>query len=87
MSATQSAQQFQEIAGRWHHLAERRLAHYTELLSSGRWRRYYADERTFALRMFDVIRAARAWARIAGRQSAAGEVSGRAKGDDLRPAA
>jgi hypothetical protein len=87
MSAEHRGYPLEDAALRWHHLAERRLAYFTDLLLTGRWRRYYADERAFALRMFDVIKAARAWARIAGRQSAAGEASDRIKGDDLRPAA
>ena len=87
MSAAHREDPLEDVALRWHHLAERRLAYYTELLTSGRWRRYYADEKTFAARMLDVIKAARAWARIAGRQSAAPEPAGPAEHDDLRPAA
>jgi hypothetical protein len=37
--------------------------------------------------MLDVIKAARTWARIAGRQSAATEPADRTGNDDLRPAA
>jgi len=33
-----------ELAARWCALAERRLAHLTELFESGRWRRYYTDQ-------------------------------------------
>ncbi len=33
-----------ELAARWCALAERRLAHLTELFDSGRWRRYYSDK-------------------------------------------
>jgi hypothetical protein len=87
MSAAHREHPLEDVALRWHHLAERRLACCRELLSSGRWWRYYADERTFALRMLDVIKAARAWARIAGRQSAAPEPGGPAGHDGLRPAA
>jgi uncharacterized repeat protein (TIGR03809 family) len=87
MSAADRGHPLEDVALRWHHLAERRLAYYTELFNTGRWRRYYADERIFALRMLDVIKAARAWARIAHRQSAAPEAVGSAEHDDLRPAA
>jgi len=87
MSAAHREHPLEDVALRWHHLAERRLGYYRELLTSGRWRRYYADERVFALRMLDVIKAARTWARIAGRQSAAPEPAEPAGHDDLRPAA
>jgi len=87
MSAVHRGQHLDDVALRWHHLAERRLAYYTELLISGRWRRYYADERAFAVRMFDVIKAARVWARIAGRQSAAAQPASSAERDHLRSAA
>ncbi len=33
-----------EIARRWRELAERRRAHFVELYSSGRWRRYYTEQ-------------------------------------------
>ena len=87
MSAEHREDPLEDVALRWHHLAERRLAYYIELLSSGRWRHYYADERAFAARMLDVIKAAHAWARIAGRQTAAPEAASPARHDDLRPAA
>ena len=56
---------FKRIAQRWHDLAERRLDHYTELYRSGRWRHYYTQER-FAMRMLDVIEAAKRWRALAG---------------------
>ncbi len=87
MSAAHREHPLEDVALRWHHLAERRLAYYTELLSSGRWRHYYADERAFAQRMLDVIKAAHAWARIAGRRSAAPEPANRSGADKLRSAA
>ena len=68
MSAEQGAQRFQEIARKWHDLAERRLSHYAELYRSGRWTHYYDSREQFAVRMLDVIRAARAWAKLAGRE-------------------
>lgn len=91
MSAEHRGHLLEEAALRWHHLAERRLAYYTDLFLTGRWRRYYADERAFALRMMDVVKAARAWARIARGQSRdqsrTGTSSSPGKGGDLRPAA
>jgi hypothetical protein len=66
------------VARKWSALAERRLASYAELYRSGRWRHYYT-EKEFAVRMLDVIKAARQWAELA---------SGRRDDrDDLRPAA
>ena len=68
MPAGQGGPRFNELSRRWHDLAERRLAHFTELYHSGRWRLYYATEERFATHMLDVIRAARVWARLAGRE-------------------
>ncbi len=66
MSATQSAAPFDDLSQRWHALAERRLAHFTELHRSGRWRLYYPTEQQFAARMLEVIRAAKVWSELAG---------------------
>ena len=57
-----------EISARWSDLAERRLAYYTELYRSGRWQHYYTRER-FAMRMLDVIKAAKTWRELAERSS------------------
>jgi uncharacterized repeat protein (TIGR03809 family) len=32
-----------DVVARWYGLAERRLAHLTELFETGRWRRYYSE--------------------------------------------
>ncbi len=69
-------------AHRWHELAERRLASYTELYRSGRWRHYYSQEQ-FALRMLDVIKAAKTWRHLASQSW----TTQRSRDDDLRPAA
>ncbi len=66
MPILQGGHRFDEIARQWHDLAERRLAYFTELYRSGRWRHYYSQE-YFALRMLDVIRAAKVWGDIVGR--------------------
>ena len=69
---------YDDVARKWHALAERRRAYIVELRESGRWKHYYT-ERDFALRMLDVIRAARQWAELAP--------ASRNDKDDLRPAA
>lgn len=82
MAVTLGQPPFDDIARRWHDLAERRLAHFTDLYRSGRWQRYYASREQFAARMLDVIRAAKIWAQLAGRNSAPDSAR-----DDLRNAA
>ncbi len=83
MPAVQSEPRFDAIACKWHDLAERRLAYFTELYRSGRWKHYYTREH-FALLISDVIRAAKIWRELAGRRRAEQPV---ARDDDLRPAA
>jgi uncharacterized repeat protein (TIGR03809 family) len=39
-----------EVAQKWRALAERRRAHFVELYHTGRWKRYYSEER-FLLKM------------------------------------
>ena len=55
----------EKIARRWHDLAEQRLAYYTEMYRSGRWKHYYTQE-SFAVRMLDVIEDAKKWRQLAG---------------------
>ena len=52
------------IAQRWRDLAERRRAHFTELYESGRWKKYYGDDRLL-LRMKEVVATAEGWDLIA----------------------
>ena len=66
MPAVQGGDRLSVITRQWHALAERRLAYYTELYRSGRWSRYYSKEH-FALRMLDVIKAAKTWHDLAER--------------------
>ena len=73
-----------EISARWRDLAERRLAYYTELYRSGRWQHYYTRER-FAMRMLDVIKAAKVWGELADKIFATRIPTGR--DDRLRRAA
>ena len=82
MPAVQGGPRLDEIARKWHDLAERRLAYFTELYRSGRWKHYYTQER-FALRMLDVIKAAKVWGELA----APAANSRRCRDDELRPAA
>jgi uncharacterized repeat protein (TIGR03809 family) len=90
MPVTHGGLPFDDLSRRWHDLAERRLRHFVELYRSGRWQRYYASEEQFAARMLDVIRAAKVWARLAGRaQPALADAAAmtRAEPEGLRPAA
>ena len=74
MQAVAGGPDFKTIARKWHDLAERRLDYYTELYRSGRWQHYYTQDR-FAMRMLDVIEAAKRWRALAGipRAGTAGE--------------
>lgn len=85
MQGPPGSPQLQEIAQRWHGLAEQRLAYYTELYRSGRWKHYYNQE-AFAARMLDVIAAAKKWRMLAGRPEAPMPLEA-ARHDFIRPAA
>lgn len=87
MPTAHGEQPFQNLACRWHALAERRLAYYDELYRSGRWRHYYASQEAFAARMVDVIRATRIWADLAGQWLVTLEAQATEDRDDLRSAA
>jgi len=87
MPAEQGGDRLSVIASHWHALAERRLAYFTELYRSGRWQRYYSQEH-FALRMLDVIKAAREWDDLAKRDwRTTAQPAPQKRDDDLRPAA
>ncbi len=81
MPAIQARPRFDEISRKWLDLAERRLAHFTELYRSGRWQHYYTEE-NLAVRMRDVIKAVKIWKELAGQAPAPA-----ADKNDLRPAA
>ena len=83
MPELQGRPRFDEIARKWHDLAERRLAYFTELYRSGRWTQYYSREH-FVLRMRDVIRAVKVWRELAGRRPGQQPAT---RDDELRPAA
>jgi hypothetical protein len=71
---------FDALSRRWLALAERRLLYFGELYSSGRWRHYYATREQFVAQMFEGIKQAKAWARLAGARRLA-----HGRNDDLRP--
>lgn len=64
MSARLPAHALDAAAQKWRDLAERRRAHFLELYTSGRWKRYYNEEQ-FLYRMREAIRVAQRWAEIA----------------------
>lgn len=86
MQALPSGPRFNEIAQKWHDLAQRRLDYYTELYRSGRWKHYYTQER-FAVRMLDVIGAAKKWRDLAGLPKPERPAKPDRRDDNLRPAA
>jgi hypothetical protein len=45
MAVVQGGVRFDQIAAKWHALAQRRLAHARELERSGRWKHFYSEER------------------------------------------
>jgi uncharacterized repeat protein (TIGR03809 family) len=69
MPAHSGGSPLDEISLKWRDLAERRLAYFTELYRSGRWKHYYTPE-AFTERMRDVIKAAKAWSHLAERARA-----------------
>jgi uncharacterized repeat protein (TIGR03809 family) len=54
----------EDIARRWHALAERRREHFADLHHSGRWRKYY-HEHSFQRQMNETARMTDAWSRVA----------------------
>jgi uncharacterized repeat protein (TIGR03809 family) len=52
-----------ETARKWHALAERRRREYVELYRSGRWRRYYSEER-FLAHLREVVQGVESWAKV-----------------------
>jgi uncharacterized repeat protein (TIGR03809 family) len=86
MQALPSRPRLEQIALKWHDLAQRRLDYYTELYRSGRWRHYYTQER-FAVRMLDVVNAAKKWRDLAGLPPAGAAEQASRHDDSMRPAA
>jgi uncharacterized repeat protein (TIGR03809 family) len=72
----------EDVARRWHALAERRRAHFNELHSSGRWRKYYR-EHNFMRQMQETARLAEAWHQVVlGNGVAPPKANGSANGHD-----
>ena len=86
MPAANHGSRLDEIARKWRDLADRRLAYFTELYRSGRWKRYYTQE-SFALRMSDVIKAAKVWRDLANRTAHGLAEEPSRRDDRMRPAA
>ena len=72
MTTPSDASRYQHALERWRVLAERRLEHMTMLYETGRWRRYFSEERF--LRIIRDSKAAVAhWQRLAPEQELAPE--------------
>lgn len=68
MPATTAA--IDAVSQRLRELAHKRLAYYSELSRTGRWKLYFT-EREFVERLRDVIAVTNAWNEIAGRKASA----------------
>lgn len=88
MPAVQGGYRLDEISRKWRDLADRRLAYFTELYRSGRWKHYYSEEE-FVERMRDVVKAAKVWSNLADRTSAEQILAEQPtiRDDRMRPAA
>ncbi len=64
ISTMQGEKRIDRITQQWRDLAERRLQYYTELYQSGRWRRYYTEER-FVEVMAEVADTVSTWRKLA----------------------
>jgi hypothetical protein len=70
MAILQGVVRFDQIAQKWHRLAQRRLAHIRDLEDSGRWKRFYTEEQ-FGSCLREAEHVAALWARLASAQLAA----------------
>ena len=70
MAVVQGGVRLDQIAAKWHALAQRRLAHARELERSGRWKHFYSEER-FGLYLRETERVAALWAKLAATRFAA----------------
>lgn len=89
MTTSFDASRYQQALERWRALAERRLEHMTALYESGRWRRYYTEERFMRI-ILDTRAAAAAWGQLAPKEEAAPQLEalmreGNPAGTDTRP--
>jgi uncharacterized repeat protein (TIGR03809 family) len=64
MSAPLSSRRYDDLAHKWHELAERRRSHFIDLYRTGRWKHYYTEAQ-FIARMREVFHSAEEWARLA----------------------
>jgi uncharacterized repeat protein (TIGR03809 family) len=64
MSEWPPAHALDEVARKWRALAERRRAQFLDLYHSGRWKRYYDEER-FLRSMREAIKQSERWAELA----------------------
>ena len=55
----------EDVARRWHALAERRRVHFADMHRSGRWRKYYHREHVFLAQMRESSLIADAWHKVA----------------------
>jgi uncharacterized repeat protein (TIGR03809 family) len=53
-----------QVAQKWRNLAEQRNAHYAELYDSGRWKRYFPEDRLLQ-RMREVVATTERWRKLA----------------------
>ncbi len=72
MSVPQSFHRFAEVTRRWSDLAERRLADLADLHCSGRWTRYYSEERLLA-DLQEAARAVELWSDLVAKVAEYGE--------------
>jgi uncharacterized repeat protein (TIGR03809 family) len=88
MPAVQGGLRLDEISRKWRDLADRRLAYFTELYRSGRWKHYYSQDE-FVARMRDVVKAAKVWSNLADRTAAEQILAEQppVRDDRMRPAA
>ena len=70
MAVVQGGVRLEQIAAKWHVLAQRRLAHVRELERSGRWRLFYSEEQ-FGSYLREAERVAAIWRQLAASQFAA----------------
>ena len=70
MAVVQGGVRLDQIAVKWHALAQRRLAHVRELERSGRWKHFYSEER-FASYLRETERVAALWTKLAATRFAA----------------
>lgn len=72
MTAPSDALRYQRALERWRVLAEDRLEHMTQLYESGRWRRYFSEERFLGI-IRETKAAVELWQRLAPEQRLAQE--------------